>query len=156
LEAGVAQPQVLASVKYLDKLRAERKLSNSDQDALCFALALHHNMTEAEVMARLNPPARQAPAVVSLPDDPPGMEEVLPKTMSLQAKVMIAMKLKKKGKTLRRQSGAIRGNRRQSAAIGGNRRQSAAMPLIHPLVLCLATYRVSPCKDLTCIFMFIF
>jgi len=146
LEAGVAQPQVLASVKYLDKLRAERKLSNSDQDALCFALALHHNMTEAEVMARLNPPARQAPAVVSLPDDPPGMEEVLPKTMSLQAKVMIAMKLKKKGKTIRRHSGAI----------GGNRRQSAAMPLIHPLVLCLATYRVSPCKDLTCIFMFIF
>jgi hypothetical protein len=113
LEAGVAQPQVLASVKYLDKLRAERKLSNSDQDALCFALALHHNMTEAEVMARLNPPARQAPAVVSLPDDPPGMEEVLPKTMSLQAKVMIAMKLKKKGKTIRRQSGAIGGNRRQ-------------------------------------------
>jgi hypothetical protein len=93
--AGVKQSQVLESVKNLDKLRAQRKISNGDKDALCFALALHHNMTEEEVMVRLSPPSVSQHQQSG---PPPGMSDAMPKSVSLQAKIMIAMKLKSKGK----------------------------------------------------------
>jgi hypothetical protein len=95
LMAGVKQSQVLESVKNLDKLRAQRKISNGDKDALCFALALHHNMTEEEVMVRLSPPSVSQHQQSG---PPPGMSDAMPKSVSLQAKIMIAMKLKSKGK----------------------------------------------------------
>jgi hypothetical protein len=105
LQAGMHHSDVLASVKSLDDLRELRKVSNSDRDALAFALALHHNMTEEEVLARLNPSVRPQP------NEPPGM--VLPK-ISLKTNVMITMKLKAKARQAIRNV-ALRSRKRRSS-----------------------------------------
>ena len=120
LESEISHPDVLASVKELDDIRSLRKESNSDRDALAFALALHHNMTEAEVMARLNPHARPAP--VAAPEGPPpGMEEEeegisIPK-ISIQTNAMIALKLKSKARQAIRAVALKSRKRRSSVAM---------------------------------------
>jgi hypothetical protein len=100
LLAGVEQNDVLESVVELDTVRAQRKEANGDKEALAFALALHHNLTEEEVMARLGPPPPRArqPA----PAEPPGMDEEpepdKPKVISMQTNAMIALRLKSKAR----------------------------------------------------------